>query len=448
MRELAAFLAELREEDLPAEVKRAAADSVLDTVSAAVGGAAGAIPWAVERTAVALYGGEGGFSIWGGGSCASGPGAAFLNAMHGHVLELDDVHTASKVHIGTVVIPAAWAATQALGRPGREFLLAVVCGYETAARIGMAFGVSSHRERGWHATSTAGVFGAAAACGKLLGLGEEAMVSALGLAGTQASGTWAFLRDGANCKVLHPGMAAASGYKAAWLAGAGMTGAEHILDGRDGGLLTMMTGAPAPERVAGDLGKVWEITRVDRKPYPCCRSTHCAIDGVLALRREENLTADQVETVRVSTYQVGFQQCGEAPGSLRPSTPGEAKFSTPYVVACALLRGEVTLQDFTLRRLGEEKVRALVERITVVPEERFTREYPAHWGCMVEVLCRDGRCLRREVTDASGSVTCPLSAQRALEKSVSLLTPRFQKRAKQVARELLGVGDLIALPGL
>ena len=448
LRELAAFLAELREEELPAEVKRAAADCILDTVSAAVGGSGGAVPWAIERTAIAMYGGEGGFSIWGGGSCASGPGAAFLNAMHGHVLELDDVHTGSKAHIGTVVIPAAWAAAQALGRPGREFLLAVVCGYETASRIGMALGVSSHRGKGWHATSTAGIFGAAAACGKLLGLGQEAMISTLGLAGTQAFGTWAFLEDRAGNKVLHPARAAASGYESAWLAGAGMTGAEHILDGRDGGLLTMMTDAPEPERVSQGLGSVWEITRVDKKPYPCCRSTHCAIDGILALRQREGLTADQVESVRIGTYQVGFRQCGEAAGSLRPATPGEARFSTPYTVACALLRGQVTLRDFTPERVADQAALALAERVTVVPEERFTRQYPAHWGCAVEVLCKDGRRLRREVTDASGSVAKPMTEAQITAKAVALLMPRFQSEADRVAEALLGVGDMIALPSL
>lgn len=93
--------------------------------------------------------------------------------MMGHTQEMDDVHTKSKTHIGTVVIPAAWGLAEYLGKCGQDFILAVICGYETMSRIGMAFGVSSHRNKGWHVTATAGTFGAAAACAKLLGLDAE-----------------------------------------------------------------------------------------------------------------------------------------------------------------------------------------------------------------------------------------------------------------------------------
>ncbi len=117
--------------------------------------------------------------------------------MMGHTLELDDVHTNSKTHIGTVVVPAAWSMAQHLGSTGEELLVAVLCGYEAMSRIGMAFGVSAHRNKGWHVTATAGTFGAAAACAKLLKLDEEHTVWALGLAGDQSFGTWAFLGVGA-----------------------------------------------------------------------------------------------------------------------------------------------------------------------------------------------------------------------------------------------------------
>lgn len=131
-------------------------------------------------------------------------------------------------------------------------------GYETAARVGMGFGVASHRSRGWHATSTAGIFGAAAACAKLMRLSEEQTLSALGIAGTQAFGTWAFLEDRAGNKILHPARAASSGYESACLSEAGMTGAAHILDATDGGLYAAMSdagtvpGLPRPGNLLGD----------------------------------------------------------------------------------------------------------------------------------------------------------------------------------------------------
>lgn len=196
--------------------------------------------------------------------------------MCGHILELDDVHITSKTHIGTVVVPAAWTLAQSLGKSGKDLITAVVCGYEVMARIGMGFGVSSHRNLGWHVTGTAGTFGAAAACGRLLGFTAEQMTAAFGLAGTQSCSTWAFLSDGATNKILHPGHAAASGLEACLLVLGGMRGSAHILDAQDGGIFPMMSHKYDYSLVCKDLGTVYETLNVDKKPYPCCRSTIAA----------------------------------------------------------------------------------------------------------------------------------------------------------------------------
>lgn len=160
-------------------------------------------------------------SIWGQKEKTSLFQAIFLNALEGHTLEMDDVHTRSKTHIGTVVTPAVWSVAEYEKKTGQELLLAELCGYEVTARIGMALGVSAHRNLGWHATSTAGVIGAAAACAKLLGLTEDQIVYAMGMAAQEAGGTWAFLGDGASCKILNPATAACTGAKCAYLAKAG-----------------------------------------------------------------------------------------------------------------------------------------------------------------------------------------------------------------------------------
>lgn len=125
--------------------------------------------------------------------------------MLAHTLELDDVHPASKTHGSASLIPAAWSCARYVHASGKEFLTAVVCGYETVSRIGMALGVTSHRKKGWHATATCGGFGCAAACGKLLGLNADELVSALGWAGTQSFGRWAFLGDGKHLQSAPPG---------------------------------------------------------------------------------------------------------------------------------------------------------------------------------------------------------------------------------------------------
>lgn len=228
LRQLGSFIADLKFSDVPENVRQAALLHVLDTVGAAVGGAGEAQAGRIREKWLAMNP-AGQNSVWGSGQkTAAGP-AAFLNAMAGHTLEMDDVHTRSKTHIGTVVVPAAWAAAEYGKKSGADFLLAVICGYEVMSRIGMSFGVTAHRNLGWHVTATAGTFGAAAACAKLLGLDEEKATYVLGLAGAQSFGTWAFLGDGASCKVLNPARAAQCGLEAAFLAESGMSGPAHTV---------------------------------------------------------------------------------------------------------------------------------------------------------------------------------------------------------------------------
>ena len=450
LRQLSSFIADLKFSDVPENVRQAALLHVLDTVGAAVGGAGEAQAGRIREKWLAMNP-AGQISVWGTGQkTAAGP-AAFLNAMAGHTLEMDDVHTRSKTHIGTVVVPAAWAAAEYGKRSGEDFLLAVICGYEVMSRIGMGFGVTAHRNLGWHVTATAGTFGAAAACAKLLGLDEEKTAYALGLAGAQSFGTWAFLGDGASCKVLNPARAAQCGLEAAFLAESGMSGPVHILTADDGGILKMMSDQPRPELIAESLGSVWETLYVDNKPYPSCRSTHCAIDGALALREEGQIPVEEIEQVEVETYQVGYKQCGFSDGSLRPQKPVQAKFSTPFTVACALLFGEFTLKQLTDETIASPQVRTLMEKVKVCPKEEFSTAYPSHWGCRVRIRMKDGAVREVTVPDASGSVSQPLTEKQVYEKALSLMEGAGRKgvsreEAAGRAKEILRIPDLLQLP--
>ncbi len=448
LRQLARFIAQLRYEDVPPDVLDTVSGCVLDSVSAALGAIHDPQIKRVSKLYLDIAGDKPAASVWGQGCKAPLLTAVFLNAMMGHTLELDDVHTNSKTHIGIVVIPAAWGLAEALGKSGKELLLAVLCGYECMARIGMAFGVSSHRNLGWHVTATAGTFGAAAASAKILGLDEDQIVSALGLAGTQSFGTWAFLGDSASNKVLHPARAATSGCESALLAKAGMTGAENILTTEDGGLLGMMSHEHDVSRVNNGLGEVWEIRYMDNKPYPCCRSTHCTIDSALALRNEQGVKAENIEHVQVRTYLVGNKQCGMSEGSRRPKTPIDAKFSTPYTVASAFLRGNVTGDDFTPEAIGKPDVQELLRRVEVVSDDEFTQAYPERWGCKLIATLKDGRKLSAITTDASGSVLNPLTPEQLKRKAMSLLNAAKGQQAETVADQLLAIRDAKTLPAL
>lgn len=443
--ELSGFVADLELSQVPEQVKEAGILHILDTVGAAVGAAGEEQNRQVRSQWLAMNGNKG-ISVWGTGQRAPVGSGVFLNAMMAHTLEMDDVHTGSKTHIGTVVVPAAWGAAEYLGKSGEELLLAVICGYEVMSRIGMGFGVTAHRNQGWHVTATAGTFGAAAACAKLLGLDREKTAYALGLAGAQSFGTWAFLGDGASCKVLNPARAAQCGVEAAFLAKSGMTGPVNILTAQDGGIFGMMSSASQPDRIIQGLGEVWETLNVDNKPYPSCRSTHCAIDGTLSLCREYGISASDIQEVEVETYQVGYKQCGFSQGSLQPQNAVQAKFSTPFTVACAAVFGEMTLKQLREDVICSPQIQELMKKVRVRPAEEFSAAYPGHWGCRVKIITKDQTCREVTVPDASGSVSQPLSRQQIREKALALMDGAEPGRAAQIADEILDIGRLDQVP--
>ena len=289
----------------------------------------------------------------------------------------------------------------------------------------MGFGVSSHRNKGWHVTSTAGTFGAAATAAKLLKLDTEQIVSALGMSGTQSFGLWAFLEDSASSKILHPGRAAESGTEAAILAKSGMTGPRSILDAKDGSLFKAMSDEYDLSKVTKDLGVVYEILYVDNKPYPCCRSTHCTIDSALKLRNEYQINIDEIDEIIVDTYLVGYKQCGLTEGSKSPVTPTEAKFSTPYTVSTALIYGEITLEHFKEENIANETVQALLKKVKVKPNEKLTDRYPEHWGCNTKIKMLNGTEYEAEIKDALGSTFNPVSKEDIKNKVSPLLSVAY-----------------------
>ena len=450
LRQLARFAAGFRLEAAPEEVVKAAKYCVLDSVGAALG-AAGSdeIPevcravgqWtasAADRQA----------RVWGQGMKLDVFQALLLNGIMGHALEMDDVHTGSKSHIGAVVVETAWTVAEAMDKGGAEFLEAVIAGYEVMARIGMAMDVVSNRKRGWHTTGIIGTFGAAAAAGRLLGLDEDQMVSAFGMAGTQSSGLWAFLEEGSTCKKLHPARAAVNGLTAAVLAQAGMTGPEGILDARDGGLFRAVSDSYDLSLLTEGLGERFEILNIDKKPYPCCRTTHHAIDAALALRGKAGLAGDldRIDEILVETYEVGVLQCGFPEN---PQSPVEARFSIPYTAAAALVKGRVTLAEFTDEVLRNPQVRRLAGVTRVVSCPLFDERYPARWGCRMTITCKNGDKLVQQIDDMSGSKACPLTEEQELSKFMGLAEAAMDERAcARLAEEILRVEELEALPGI
>ncbi len=335
---------------------------------------------------------------------------AFLVGGLAHILEMDDLHRDSVTHPGSVVIPAAWTIAEDRNLGGRQFLEAVLAGYEVCCRVGMAVGKTHYRV--WHNTSTCGPFGAAMAAAKLVGLSEDETVWALGNAGTQSSGLWEFLATGAMSKHLHTARAAESGVLAALLAKEGFTGPEKILEGEKG-FFAGLCADPIPQAIAADPSRPWELTRTSIKPWPCCRHTHPAIDAALELH--EALKGADIKRITVGAYRAAVDVCDRPD----PQDPYSAKFSLQHTVAIALKDGLVNQASFDAdarSRMANERTKVLV---AVAP--KVDAAYPRAWGAEVAVETTDGRRLSASRRDAKGDPENPLTASDLKAKARAML---------------------------
>ncbi len=327
-----------------------------------------------------------------------------------HILEVDDLHRASVVHPGCVVVPAAYALARRRKTRGHAFLAAVLRGFEACCRVGMAVGPAHYRI--WHNTATCGPFGSAYAAGDLLGLDHAAMTHALGNAGTQSSGLWQFLETGAMSKHLHAGRAAEAGLLAADLAARGFSGPPHILEG-DKGFFKATCSDAEPERLLADADAPWQLRLTSIKPWPSCRHTHPTIDAGLSLA--PRIGNRKIERIQVATYQAALDVCDR----VAPRSEYEAKFSLQHTAAAAITDGHIDFDSFdppARARLAE--IAARVDIAAVAP---FVHRYPRAWGAHVCVKLDDGTELNAEREHAFGDPENPLDDGAMRAKAAMLL---------------------------
>jgi 2-methylcitrate dehydratase PrpD len=273
---------------------------------------------------------------------ASPPYAAIANGTAAHSLELDDVVNEASLHPAVVIMSAALAAINISGCSGKEFIGAIVAGYEMMIKLGVSLDSSAPYARGFHPTGTCGTMGAAITTAKILGLNLKAMINALGIAGSMAAGSMEFLTEGAFTKRLHPGWAAHSGLMAALLAREDFTGPGTIIEGRFG-FLHMYSTESDPSKFIRDWGDPYEIMRTSIKPHACCRYKQGPIDCLLQVMHEYNLNALDIKRVILGILKAGFPIVAE-PKELKnnPRSVVDAQFSMPFGAAVAILYGKAT----------------------------------------------------------------------------------------------------------
>jgi 2-methylcitrate dehydratase PrpD len=264
----------------------------------------------------------------------------------------------------------------------------------------MALDPAAHYRRGFHPTGTCGAFGAAAAAGAVLGLDVNAITTALGVAGSQASGSMEFLADGSWTKRLHPGWSAAAGMHAAALAGAGFRAPATIIEGRFGFLHGYSDGADGGAVVGGEG---YELCRTSIKPHACCRYMQGPIDAVLALRVEHAIAPAEVERVEVGMLAAGFAiVCEPAERKRHPTSVVDAQFSLPFGVALALVRGVTWPEEFSLARIADPAVAQLMERVVAVRDPELDRAFPQAWPAWVRITRRGGATVAKRVEHPRG----------------------------------------------
>jgi len=393
--ELAAFVSQLRFDDIPAEVVARAEEFFVDWFGSALAGK-GSRPVAVlERFAASMGPPSGPSEILTSRGSTSPLFAALVNAAASHVVEQDDVHNGAVFHPGTVVFPPVLAVAQAQGVSGRELLAAAVAGYETGIRVGEFLGRSHYKV--FHTTGTAGTVAAAAAVARLLGLSPEQTLHALGSAGTQAAGLWEFLRDAADSKQLHTAKAAADGLLAAYLARDGFTGARYILEGPQGMAAGMSQDAD-PTRLSDRLGSRWALAETSFKFHACCRHTHPAADALLQVLQAHDLPAGEISSVTAHVHQGAIDVLGPV---TEPVSVHQAKFSMGTVLGLIAVFRRAGLDDFA-GAFRDPRVVAVREHVHMTLDDEVDKAYPTRWIGKVTVRTRDGRELYGRVDEPKG----------------------------------------------
>ncbi|GGD23788.1 MmgE/PrpD family protein [Aureimonas glaciei] len=422
-RRLAAWTVGLDAEAIPETVRAEGVRTFVNWLGCAVGGARHET---VDRALAAAlpFSGPARAQVIGRAERVDELHAALLNGISSHVLDYDDTHLKTIIHPAGPVASAILAVAETRAVSGRDFLTALIAGIEVECRIGNSV-YPDHYDRGWHITGTAGVFGAAAATGRLLGLTELQMTWAFGIAATQSSGFREMF--GTMCKSFHPGRAAQNGAMAAFLAKADFDSSLRAIEAPRGWANVLSTKQDYGEIVDG-LGTRWEAGLNTYKPFACGIVIHPAIDGCQQLRDKLGARVADIASVELRTHPLVL----ELTGKTAPTTGLEGKFSVFHSAATALLYGDGSPTAFTDERVRDPAVMALRDKVKAT-SDGSVHEDAVH----IAVTLTDGERIELHVPHAIGSLERPLSNEAIGEKFVTQSVPVIGEVA---SRALLAMG--------
>jgi 2-methylcitrate dehydratase PrpD len=368
------YITSVQYEDLPDEVVQAAKGIILNTFGAILAGS-GAQGVKEIASLAKRWGGKQESTIFLHRAKVPAQEAVFVNATMARALDFDEFNLKTGIHSGATVLPAALAASELAGNTtGKDLLAAFVVGAEVMNRMRLVpdfcIGIS-----GWTGEIFGG-FGGAITAGRILGLTREQMRHALGLAYSQAAGSAQTIYDGTLATRLQQGFSARAGFLAAILALNGITGAHDFLEGRAGFYPVYYRGMPYDiNRLLDDIGERYEFLNIATKPFPCCGFLMAPIENVIDSIRSNNLNPRDIARVEVQVNQRMYNTVCDPPETkYRPKTIADAMFSLPYVVGTAMLRGDVSLEDFAAEKIVDHERLEFADKVEIKVDEGIERE--------------------------------------------------------------------------
>ncbi len=450
-RQLAEFAADLEYDTLPDDVITRTKMLIFDVTGVIVRARNDAestpsLISAMERLGLAA----GDCSVLGDKQAYAPSAAAMVNGTLAHSLDFDDTHAAGSLHSSAPIVPAALAAAEMAGASGKDLIAACVAGYEIQIRLALALDPTDHYARGFHPTATCGVFGAAAAAGRLLGMDADGIQSAFGIALSQAAGSMQFLADGSWTKRSHVGQAASNGLICATMAAEGFKGPDAAFEGQWGflqGYAPNSDEAKATDR----LGSHWETLRLAVKPYPSCRYSHAAMDGLVALSEEHDTKPDDVEAIEIGLPEMGRKIIGEPlEAKINPECIVDGQFSMPFCAAVVMREGQMGWDDYA-KHISDDETLALCRKIKTVPDDQAEAAFPANMSGSVKIKTSSGE-FETFVEVPKGEPDNFMSATEFRAKFDGLCAPYLDDaRRDRLADALLSletannVGDVFAL---
>jgi len=385
---LAGFASDLTASTLPPEVASDTRRLLLDAIGSALIGWTSAESLMVRDAATTSFGA--GTSTVIAGSPSSPLGAAMTNGYLITARSFCDVHRPTLCHVTPVVVPAALAAAERIGADGATLLSGLAAGMEIVLRIGAALDYTEFRKRGWHTPGVAGPLGAAAAVARIEGRSTDVVTAAMGLAGTQASGTFASL--GSPAIKFHQARAATAGLLAADLATTGFRAADDILTGSDGGILGTYSNGGHPEKLTAGLGTEWHLGEISTRRWPAA----AALQGLIAAILEQDITASEVEALHVSLPPDSYRMNAD----MGWETPFAAALSTRWVAAVTLLDRAFFLDQLAPQRLSDPTAAHLAQTVEVELDGDL-----AEGGVDLRVDLRDGSQLHTRLSPDEGAIS-------------------------------------------